>query len=316
MPRLLATLLAALLASVACTDRQEIVIFHSPSLSRVLLDIGEEFAKQNPQFRLRVEVSASLVATRKLTELNLLADVLVLADADVIDKMLLPDYADWNVRFAINEIVLAHAAHSRYTEEITTDNWPAILTRSHVRLGLANPDTSPLGYQTLFVLGLAESAYRYPNLAQTLRTGVAPEHIAADEAELWALLSSRAIDYAFLYRSTAEDQRLKLTALPADINLSQPEHEADYAKAAASVVLKHDQTPVTIRGATIWYGVTVPRAAPHPEAAQKYVAFLLGESGQRALRHAGFRPCVPALSAQWRALPADVQRLAVASQPQ
>jgi hypothetical protein len=36
------------------------------------------------------------------------------------------------------------------------------------------------------------------------------------------LLETRAIAYAFLLRTTAEDHHLKITALPPDQNLSQP----------------------------------------------------------------------------------------------
>jgi molybdate/tungstate transport system substrate-binding protein len=308
-PVRLCILVLATAMAVACSSRQELVIFHAPSLSKALVDVGDEYAQLHPDTRLRVEVSGSQVAARKLTELNLKADVIVLSDAEVIDRMLLPNTVDWNVRFATNEIIVAHAAHSRYTEEITPENWPEILSRGDVRLGLANPDTSPLGYRTLAVLELAAAAYERAGLAQQLRGRIAAEHVMADEAELWALLSSRAVDYAFLYRSTAEDHRLKVTALPDAINLSRPELDREYAKVAVPVVLKHGQPPVTMRGATIWYGVAVPRSAPNPTAGRAFVALLLSERGQRALKRAGFRPVVPAVSDQWPNLPPELKPL-------
>ncbi|MBI5508441.1 MAG: extracellular solute-binding protein [Deltaproteobacteria bacterium] len=302
--------LSAATAATTCAAKQEIIVFHAPSLSRALDDVGAAFMKQHPETRLRFEVSGSQVAARKLTELNLEADVVALADADVIDKMLRPEVVDWTLRFATNEVVLAHAAHSRYTEEVTTANWPAVLARSDVRFGIASAATSPLGYRTLFVLQLAATLYQTPGLAAALSRRVAAEHTAPDEAELLALLSARAIDYAFFYRSTAEDHRLKLTALPDSINLGTPARDADYRAASVPVVLKHGAPPVVMRGAAVWYGLAVPRKAPHRDAAVQFVAFLLGDAGGRILERVGFRPVTPALCAEWASLPVALQPLA------
>jgi molybdate/tungstate transport system substrate-binding protein len=299
-------------ASPGCRERNEIIVFHAPSLSRALSEINDEFTRAHPDKRLRVEVSGSQLAARKLIDLKLRADVVALADAEIFERMLIPDHVEWCVLFATNEIVLAHAAHSRYTEEVTTENWPEVLTRRDVRLGMANPETSPLGYRTLMVWQLTELAGR-AGLAQTLRDRIVPEHLMADEGELWALLSSRAVDYAFLYRSTAEDHRLKLTALPDAANLGRPELGAQYARAAVPVVLEHGEAPSTLRGAPIWHAISVPRRAPHAEWGTSFAAFLLGDAGRRALERAGLRPIHPARCARWDSLPSELKPLTIRS---
>jgi len=43
----------------------------------------------------------------------------------------------------------------------TAQNWPEILARAGLRLGRADPDTAPIGYQTLMVWQLAEWSGAY-----------------------------------------------------------------------------------------------------------------------------------------------------------
>ena len=121
-------------------------------------------------------------------------------------------------------------------------------------------------------------------MARRLTEAVAKEHVGADETELLALLESKAVDYAFLYRSTAEDHHLKAVALPPELNLGRPELDARYAE--ASVALKSG----AVQGHAITYGITIPTAAAHPVEAELFLAFLVGPQGRRIQQTAGFRP--------------------------
>jgi len=49
-----------------------------------------------------------------------------------------------------------------------------------------------------------------------------------------------------------------------------------------------------LRGHPITYGITIPTTAPAAAQAEKFLAFLLGERGQKVQRTAGFRPLLPA----------------------
>jgi molybdate/tungstate transport system substrate-binding protein len=46
-----------------------------------------------------------------------------------IDKTLIPGHADWNIRFATNQLVLCYTDKSRYADEVNADNWTDILTK-------------------------------------------------------------------------------------------------------------------------------------------------------------------------------------------
>jgi len=292
----------------ACKQRPtEIVVFYASSLSAVLGDAGEAFSKANPQYRVRLEPSGSQVAVRKVVELRMRADVVAVADAALIGKMMIPAQASWSAVFATNEIVIAHKDHSRWTDQVTADNWPEVLCREGVRLGRADPDTAPIGYQTLMVWQLAESSLARnvagAGLAARLAAQCTKDHVVHDEAELLGLLETRAIDYAFLFRSTAEDHHLKILALPPEINLSRPELAARYAAVSVEVRMKQGQGGARITGAPVSYGLTIPSNAPHADAAARFAAFLLGDPGRRLLERRGFRPLAHAQCAPCAGLP-------------
>ncbi len=284
--------------ATACKSKQtEITVFYASSLTAVLGDAAEAFQKANPQFRLRLEPSGSQVAVRKVSELGMRADVVAVADAGLIPKMMIPSHATWNVLFATNEMVIAHKDHSKWTDQITQDNWAEVLTRDGVRLGRADPNTAPVGYQTLMVWQLAEAAGlkggATGGLASQLLGRCAKEHVTHDEAELLALLESRAVDYAFLFRSTAEDHHLKVLSLPPEINLSRQALANRYAGARVEIQMQRGQGSKTLTGAPIVYGLTIPKQAPHADAATRFVAFMASESGRKLLLRRGFNPISP-----------------------
>jgi molybdate/tungstate transport system substrate-binding protein len=286
--------LLCLVAVVGCRKPStEVVVFYASSLTAVLGDVAERFQRENPQIRARLEPSGSQVAARKVVELGMRADIVAVADAGIIGKMMIPRHASWNVIFATNEIVLAHKDHSRFTDEISTQNWPGVLGRPGVRLGRADPDTAPLGYHTLLAWQRAK------------------EHVTHDEAELLTLLEARAIDYAFVFRSTAEDHHLKITALPAEQNLSQPELAANYASVSVEVRMKQGEGKARITGGPVTYGITIPADAPHDAEARRFVVTLLGEGGRRLLERRGLRPAKPAWCDPCTTLPDELGSLVV-----
>jgi molybdate/tungstate transport system substrate-binding protein len=284
------------------------VVFYASSLSAVLGDAAEAFHKMNPLLRVRLEPSGSQVAARKVAELGMRADIVAVADAALIEKMMIPTHATWNAIFATNEIVLAHKDHSKWTDQITADNWPEILLREGVRLGRADPDTAPIGYQTLMTWQLAEASGAYGptgmGLAAKLAAQCSAAHVTHDEAELLGLLESRAIDYAFLFRSTAEDHHLKILSLPPEINLSRQDLSARYAAARVEVRMKQGQGNARIAGGPVTYGLTIPSDAPHADAAARFVAFLFGDKGRRVLERRGFHALAHAQCAPCPGLPA------------
>jgi molybdate/tungstate transport system substrate-binding protein len=297
---------ALALLLLGCQGTSEVTVFCAASLHPTLSDAAERFAREHPKTRVSIQPSGSLVAARKLTELGMRADLIAVADAEIIDQMLIPRYASWNIEFLTNEIVIAHRDHSPFTDQISTDTWPALLLRSEVRLGCANPDTAPIGYNTLFVWQLTGSSVGPPDLADRLRARCAVEHVAPDEEELVQKLEARAIDYAFVYRSTAETHHLKITPLLPEVNLSRPGFAPRYAAAAVQLRLSSGSSK-TMRGRPIVYGLTIPTGASNPQGARHFIAFLLSDRGRRIFERAGFHVPRPAPCREYDALSAELK---------
>ena len=299
------------LAFAGCKpSRSPVTVFAAASLARALSDLEERVEQDHASLDLQLEISGSQVACRKIAELNRRADLVATADYRVIDDILRPEHASYSVRFATNEVVLAHAQHSRHTETITTDNWHSVLLRPRVRLGRVNPDLAPIGYRTLLVWDLARrqlGAKAAPDLVRRLEGKCNKEHVVPHEGELLQLLQTRAIDYAFLYRSTAEEHNLKTVELPEAYNLGAVGQQKAYAVASVTVRMGRGQRK-TLRGAAVVYGVTIPKNAPNPAGARTLLEALLSEQGRRCLARTGFSPLSPARSEAGAKLPTWLQK--------
>ncbi len=295
-------LLAGLaLFAAACQERpaeHRVTVFYAASLARVMGELEPQLERELPGLDLRLEPSGSVLAARKVVELGRPADLVITADWRVIRDLLVPEHARFVVQFASNEIVLAYAAHSRYTDEVSADNWPQVLGRADVRLGRADERTAPLGFQTLQVWRLValsgQPAGAPPDLAERLAAKCHRAQVVPDVAELVGLLEARAIDYAFVFRSVAEEHNLKVIRLPAGVNLGDATRAEAYARVRVPVQMASGQAPRALTAAPVVYGLTIPDASPEPAMAARVAAALLGPEGQRLLRRSGFSPIRPA----------------------
>lgn len=307
--RCLLVVFASALLPACKPARQPVVVFAAASLARVFSDLEELLERRHPRLDVQLELTGSQTAARKVAELGRRADVVASADAQVIDRILRPAHARFTLRFATNELVLAHLEHSKHTEDVTAANWPEVLLRPGVRLGLVDPDTAPIGYRTLLLFELAQKHFpKLAGLSRRLAAHCAREHRQPHELELLKLLQTRAIDYAFVYRSTAEEHNLKLVVLPASYNLGVAAKASDYAQAQILVRMAGGKRSA-LRGAPVYYGLTFPNAAPNVEGATAFVRLLLGVDGARILRRSGFTPLVPARCAERAALPPTLREL-------
>ncbi len=281
-------------------ENQKIVIFHAGSLTVPVKKLSEAFEKKHPGVEIDTEASGSVTAARKISELGRKADVMMSADYTVIDRLLVPQFADWNIQFARNMMVIAYTEKSKYAAEITPDNWYDVLTRDGVVYGHSDPNADPCGYRTLMVWQLAEKYYGVPGLYQRLQDHCPPGNIRPKAVELLSLLQSGDMDYAFEYRSVAVQHNLKFVELPDEINLSQ-DGLADYYKQARVQINGRKPGEKVIKvGKPIVYGVTVPKNAPHHDLGVEFVEFLLSKEGQEILESLGQPPLVPPVAVTGR----------------
>jgi molybdate/tungstate transport system substrate-binding protein len=261
-----------------------IVVYTAASVAVPIRAALDTFAARE-HVTVQQENGGSLDIARKLTELHQIPDVVVLADYDVFPKLLMPEQTTWYADFARNRMVLAFTDKSHYASEVDSVNWPKILQRPGVQLGRANPDLDPNGYRTLLTLQLAEQYYKQPGLYDKLMKLSPAKNVRPKEADLVGVLQAGEFDYIWSYESLALASKLRYITLPAAIDLGTPGDTAIYAKATVRVAGKTPKDTLTIKGEPIVYALSIPKTAPHPSVAEKFVVFLVSAEG-RTLMHA------------------------------
>ena len=300
IPMLVMTML--LITGCNSGKEQNIIIFHAGSLSVPVKKISEAFEKSNPGVRILAEAAGSVQCARKITELHKPCDIMLSADYSVIDNLLIPEYASWNIRFASNEIVIAYRPESAYSSIFREDNWPDILLKDDVIIGRADPDADPCGYRTVFVARLAEEYYGRQGLADSL-LNKNRDYIRPKEVDLVALTETGVIDYMFQYRSVAIQHGFRYLELPDAINLSSPLMKEQYSSVSYMIPGERPGERSEIRGDYISYSGTIPDGAPHKELAEKYFSFLLNGEGMKIFTEAGQVPLVSVVTGDTAAVP-------------
>jgi molybdate/tungstate transport system substrate-binding protein len=305
---LLATIIAFLFtgcSNIKSAKKKEIIIFHAGSLSVPFKKIAGVYEKTHPDIRILLESAGSLVCARKITELKKPCDIIASSDYFVINELLIPEYTNWSIRFATNEIVIAGNEKSKYFSELNSGNWMDVLQRNDVIYSRSDPDSDPCGYRTIFTFMLAEKYYSKPGLTEKMGTKNR-EYIRPKEVDLVALLESNAIDYMFQYKSVAIQHGLKYIELPKDINLSDPAKNSIYSSVSMDVAGSKPGTKMKVTGEYINYSITVLNGAPQKEEAINFLEFLLSPEGMNIFKENGQEPIIPFSTEQPEVIPAKL----------
>jgi molybdate/tungstate transport system substrate-binding protein len=277
-------LAAACSSEGASAGRDTVVVYVAASLAQPMRAVADSFGRQQ-RAAVLLESGGSLEHARKVTELGRVPDVLALADHEVFPQLLMPRHVDSYVQFARNRMVVAYTPRSRFAEDVNEANWRDVLQRPGVEVGRPDPDRAPAGYRTLLLLRLAESHYHEPGLAARLLARSPPRNMRGNAAELAGLLQLGELDYIFEYESLARSHGFRFVRLPREIDLGDAALAHHYATAAVRVAGRGPRDSITFVAAPIVYGIAIPRAAPHPAAARRFVDYFLGE-GKGLLRAA------------------------------
>ncbi len=271
-----------------------LIIFHAGSLTVPFAAMEKEFEARYPKVDVQRESGGSTRMARLISEVGKPADLMASADFQVIDQSLIPAKADFNIRFATNELVLAYTDTSRFAKEITSSNWYTILERKGVLWGHADPNIDPGGYRSLMVMQLAERYYRKPGLYQRLLRNRPLALMRDRSANLTALLQNGDIDYIWTYRSLALQHKLRFLSLDQHINLSDPASDSFYRLASVRVTGEKPGSYINRQGCFVAYGITLLKDAPNQEAALAFLDYLLDpQGGQKVLARFGQPPFNP-----------------------
>jgi molybdate/tungstate transport system substrate-binding protein len=316
-----------LISSVGCAPQPKtpLVVFAAGSLINPFRELEIAFEKANPDIDVLAEYHGSIQVIRHATDLHEPIDVIATADHALIPALMYSttppesntQYANWYALFATNKLGLAYTEGSRYADEINAGNWFDILLKPGVRVGIADPRFDASGYRTLMVYKLAEEYYGRADLFDTMfadqfklpiqaESGgnvsvirvpevleMQPDSrvvIRGSSVQLLALLESGDLDYAFEYESVIHQHNLNLVALPDELNLGNGSENPNYSRVTVILDFQRFQSvKPEFTGEQIGYGVTIPSNAPHPDAAIRFIQFLLSKDG-REIMQANFHP--------------------------
>lgn len=291
-------------------------IFCAGSLLYPMEQVADSFMEEHPEVEVHLEGHGSIQVIRHPVEMDDPADLLIVADYSLIPLMMydapLPDgsgnHTDWHVRFATNELVLAYTENSIGVDQLTGSNWYEVLKEPEVKIGLSNPIVDALGYRALQLLQLSESYYGDDMIFEDcLGTWFDPEfesvmigekgvvfvpgvqkpvceriNVRPSSVQIIPLLQSGAVDYAFLYKSNAEQQGFDYITLPDEVNMANPEMDDVYALAQVKFQHARFQSIGLDRyGKTIYYGFTQTATALNPEDGLLFAEYLLSDEGKR-----------------------------------
>jgi molybdate/tungstate transport system substrate-binding protein len=288
-----------------------LIIFHAGSLSVPMKEITASFNKLYPNVKVLLESAGSVASARKITDLNRPCDILASADYSVIDNMLIPKYADWNIKFVSNELSIVYTTKSKYSSIINSKNWMDILLKDDVAFGRADPNADPCGYRTVLALQLAEKFYKKPGLSAKI-LAKDQNFMRPKEVDLLALLETGSVDYIFIYRSVAIQHQLQFVTLPDQVNLKNPAFAKLYATACTEINGKEPGAKEMVKGEPMVYGVTLLKNAPNKPAAIAFLMFMLSkEQGMKILLNDGQPSMIPMPTKNYEKLPKELKQFAL-----
>jgi len=310
-----ALLLSFLLVALGCRGPErpaksnKLIIFHAGSLTKPFHEIAKAFESENPDIKVLLEAAGSRECARKISELNKPCDLIATSDYAVIETLLIPDYAEWQIAFAGNEMCIAFNSSSRMKNKINSDNWFEVLMNDSVYFGRSDPESDPCGYRTVIMFDLAEKHYRTEGLANHLKQKD-PEFIRPKEVDMLALLESHAIDYMFIYSSVAKQHKLNFIELPDEINLSNPAFTEFYATASVELSGKSKDDKIIQKGEPMIYGISILKNTPNKDLAEKFLTFLLtSEKGMNIMEQNGQQAIIDSNSKYMEKFPSEIKKL-------
>lgn len=274
-------------------EGKKLIIFHAGSLSIPFREMAKAFEGHHPGVEVIREAAGSRTCARKITDLDRPCDVMASADYTVIENLLIPDHASWNISFATNEMAIMYRPDSKYAKEINGQNWYRVLLRKGVEYGHSDPNSDPCGYRSKLVWQLAEKYYHVPGLYEKLKKGCPLRNVRPKETDLIALLEAGQIDYLFIYRSVAMQHNMPFVKLPDHINLGSSKYADFYKQARIMITGKTPGSFIEKQGKPMVYGITIPKNAPHRDLAIQFISFLLGSEGKEIMKRNGQAPLSP-----------------------
>lgn len=185
------------------------------------------------------------------------------------------NWVQWYVTFATSTLVLGYEPSSKFATTLKTQPWWKVITEPGFLLGRTNPATDPKG--RLAVSALKEAAAK--NSDPTVGAIVTKQTTVFTETSLVGRLQSGQLDAGFFYAVEAS--------------------AAHFPTVPLTGVTEHAS-----------YTLTIVAKAPHPAAAEAFVAYLLSKGAKKLLAQHGLKELgKPVLSGKKTAVPKNLRKV-------
>lgn len=286
--RLASVLLLAFGAGCAPKDaaRSETTIFAAGSLARPLRAALDSIEASGGG-TVRLEIMGSRELLRAITSLGRTPDLVVSADADELEAVLIPSWVSSSTVFARNRVVLALSPKRAISDTVTTINWADVASSGALRIARADPGRAPLGFRTQMVWQLAESSLQRPGLAARLAAASPQELVRGNESDLAALLESGDADAAWCYESLARSLNVPYVRIGDAVDLGSDADSVSYRSASVRIPGATPGDSITVTGTPIRYAIAVLTKAPDVIGATMLRERLLDSASVRIMRRIG-----------------------------
>ena len=261
-------------------------IYAAGSLARPLRAALDSIAATGGP-RVQMEVMGSRELLRAVTALGKTPDLIVSADADELERVMIPAYATTTTTFARNRMVLALSPKSPRVASVTPANWAEVAAGGTLKIARADPGRAPLGYRTQIVWRLAEAVLKRPGLAGRLAAASPDALLRGNESELAALLTSGDADAAWCYESLAKSLGIRYVTLGNQIDLGSEADSLLYMRAVVRIPGDRPGDSVIVAGTPIRYALAVITNGPDVIGATVLRERLLDSTSARVMRRAG-----------------------------
>lgn len=249
-------------ASAAAKNSGEVDVLSAGSLDTLMTKtVGPAFQKATGYKLVDTSGGSSTLAADIKNKVQV-ADVFVSASPTVtktLEGKSGGDWVSWYASFAASPEVLGYYPKSKFAKDLKTTPWYKVVTMPGFRLGRTNPTQDPGGVLAAEALRETAKAQHLPALGK-LATESSDEYSEDTEQ---AGIQNGQLDASFMYEADANSQNSPFVKL----------------------------TGVNLAGD---YTITLVNHAPHTAAAEAFIKFLLGPTGQKEMKADHFEIVSPA----------------------
>lgn len=284
-------------SAIVVSSKNDILVLYAGSLANIFENHLKPIFENLTNYNLKGEGRGSIQLSNLITDGFRRPDIFISADTIPIKTLMNndPQLADWLVKFASAEIVIAYNLQSSFASDFLkakngTMEWYNILEKVGFKFGRSDPKLDPKGYYTIIMAELANIFYNDFTIKERILGYDNNNKQIFPEEVLSSILEIGQVDAISAYKHEAIAKKIPYITLPNQINLGHPNNTNYYNQVTYNL-----NSSQTIYGNPIYFSVTIPYTVKNLEGANNFLKFLLSTNGKNILKQIGLNPIDPIL---------------------